>query len=88
MEPVEGPGIRDKAQAFRLEYLPDGLLTQLRVAMCLGVRDALVQQPGVQFVVALDPQPWGEEALPHQTNLVLDLALLPAGRRIAGHRVH
>ncbi len=52
-----------------------------------GVGDALVQQPGVQLVVALDPHPRGEEPLPHQTDLVLDLTLLPARRRRAGDGV-
>ena len=53
----------------------------------LGVGDRLIEQPGVQLVVALDPQPRREEALAHQPDLVLDLALLPARRRRAGDRV-
>ena len=56
--------------------------------MRLGIRNALVQQPGIQFVVALHPQPRREEAFAHQTDLVLDLALLPARRRLAGHRIN
>ena len=41
-----------------------------------------MDQPGVQVVVALEPQPRCEEAHAHEADLVLDLALLPArGRR-------
>jgi hypothetical protein len=57
------------------------------MAMRLGIGNALVEQPGVQFVVALDPQARGEEALAHQPDLVLDLSLLPARCRRAGDRV-
>src|SRR3981189_852994 len=53
-----------------------------------GVGDALVQQPGVQLVEGFEPQPWREEALPDQPDLVLDLALLPARRRRAGNRIN
>ena len=55
--------------------------------MRLGVGDAFVEQPGVQLVVALEAQPRREEALAHQPDLVLDLPLLPAGRRRAGDRL-
>ena len=55
--------------------------------MGLGVGDALIQEPGVQFVVGLEAQPRREEALAHQTDLVLDLPLLPAGCRRAGDRL-
>ena len=47
----------------------------------------IVEQPGIQLLVALHPQPWGKEALPHQPHLVLDLPLLPARCRCAGHRI-
>ena len=60
---------------------------QLGMAVRLGVGDAPIEQPGVQLVVALDPQPRREEALAHQADLVLDLALLPAGCRRAGDRL-
>src|SRR5271166_4178374 len=43
--------------------------------MRLGVGDALVQKPGVQLVIGLEPQPRREEALAHQTGLVPDLPL-------------
>ena len=50
----------------------------------LGVGDASVEQPGVQLLVVRHPQPRREEALAHQPDLVLDLALLPARSRRAG----
>jgi len=78
MEPVEAPRIGHKIGTLCLEHLPDRLVTQLGMGMCLGVCNALFEQPGVQFLVALHPQPWGKEALPHQPNLILDLSLLPA----------
>ena len=57
----------------------------------MGVRlrpgQAFVEEPGVQFVVALEPQPRREEALADQADLVFDLALLPARRRRAGDRL-
>jgi len=45
---------------------------------------AFVEEPGVQFVIALESQPRREEAFAHGADLVLDLALLPARRRGAG----
>jgi hypothetical protein len=78
VEPVKAPGIRDEAGTFGFEHLPDGLVTQFGMTVRLGVSDALVQQPAIQLVVAFDPKSWGEEPLPYQTDLVLDLTLLPA----------
>ena len=49
-----------------------------------GVGDAAIHQPGVQLLVALRPHARREEPLAHDADLVLDLALLPAGRRRAG----
>ena len=55
--------------------------------MRLGVGDASVEQPGVELLVALEPEPRREEALAHEPDLVLDLPLLPARGRRAGHRL-
>lgn len=41
--------------------------------MRLGVGDTFIHEPGVQFVVGFEPQSRREEALPHETDLVLDL---------------
>ena len=88
MEAIEATTIGDKLRPLLLEHLPHRLIRPLRMGMRLGVGDALVHQPGVQLIVGLDPKPRGEEALAHQTDLVLDLALLPARGRRAGHRVN
>ena len=51
VEAVEPARIGNELRPLRLEHLPDRLLGQLRMAMRLGVGDALVEQPGVQLVV-------------------------------------
>src|SRR4051812_2150685 len=86
MEPVKPPSIAHQARPLRLKDLPDRLLALFRMTVRPGMGDAFVEQPGVEFVVARHPQPWAEEPLAHQANLVLDLALLPARRRRAGRR--
>src|SRR6187401_2003664 len=78
VESVEPTGIGNKLWPFGFEHLPDCLFTQFRMPVRLGVSDALVQQPCVQLVEGFEPQPWREEALPDEPNLVLDLSLLPA----------
>jgi len=55
--------------------------------MGLGVGDALIEQPGVHLLIGLEPQSGREEPLADEPNLVLDLPLLPARRRRAGHRI-
>jgi hypothetical protein len=70
MEAVERAGITDQARPFGLEqpgrlsdpdrtgwHLPDRAVANLGMELCLGPDDALIEQPGVQFVVALEPQP-------------------------------
>src|SRR2546429_9666912 len=83
MESVEPAGIGNELRPFCLEHLPDRMAGQLRMMMRLGVGDALIEQPRIQLVVALEPKPWREEPLA-DPDLVLDLSLLPAGRRRAG----
>lgn len=46
-----------------------------------GVVQAMIEQPGVQLLVAGEAQPGREEAFVHDANLVLDLLLLPSSRR-------
>jgi hypothetical protein len=87
MEAVEPAGIGNKLWPLRLEHLPDRLLGQLRMAMCLGVGDAFVGEPGVELVIVFEPQPRREEPLADEPDLVLDLTLLPARRRRAGDGV-
>ena len=57
------------------------------MAVGLGVGDTAVEQPAIHLRVALEPQPRGEEALPDQAHLVLDLPLLPAAGWRAGGRL-
>jgi hypothetical protein len=64
------------------------LFGQLRRAMHLGVGNAFIEQPRIQLVVVLEPQPRCEESLTDKPDLVLDLSLLPARRRRAGARVN
>jgi hypothetical protein len=60
---------------------PEGAITQLGMAMRLGEGDALVEQPSIELLIALYPQSRAEEALAHQPDLVLDLALLHRRQR-------
>src|SRR5689334_17741548 len=85
MEAVEPAGIGDQAGTLGLKGGPDRLVPALRVRVRLGVGDALVEQPAVQLVIGAEAQPRREEPLAHQPDLVLDLTLLPAGRRRAGN---
>ena len=87
MEPVEPASIGNELRPFRLEHFPDRLFGQFWMTVRLGVDDALVGEPGIQLVVAFEPKPRREEALTHEPDLVLDLTLLPAGRRRAGDRI-
>jgi hypothetical protein len=54
------------------------------MVMHLGMGDAFIEQPRVHLVVGPEPQPWCEEALTDQPDLVLDMTLLPARCRRAG----
>jgi hypothetical protein len=87
MEPVEAAAIGNELWPLLLEHLPDRLAGPLGMAVRLGPGNAFVHEPGVQFVVRLEPQPRREEALAHEPDLVLDLTLLPTGRRRASDRL-
>ena len=84
MEAVEAAAIGHEARPLRLEHLPHRPITLFGMAVRLGIGDRAVEQPGVQFLVALHPQARREEALAHEADLVLNLALLPTRRRRAG----
>src|SRR3954453_232922 len=84
VEAIEPAGIGHQRGALGLEHRPHRLVPHLGMAMGLGMGDAAVEQPGVHLLVAREPQTRREEALAHQTDLVLDLPLLPARRRRAG----
>ena len=87
MEAVEATGIGDQGCPLGLEGLPHGPVGLLGMRVSLGVGDHPVEQQGVQLVVAPHPDARREQSLAHQPDLVLDLALLPARGRRAGHRL-
>ena len=87
MEPVEAAPIGNELGTLFLEHLPDRSVGLFGMGMRLGPGDAFVHEPGVQLVVALEPQPRREEAPTHEPDLVLDLTLLPARRRRASDRL-
>src|SRR5436305_11928639 len=58
------------------------------MVMRLGVGNAFVEQPSVQFLKVLEPQTRREEPLTDETDLVLDLPLLPSRCRRAGDRLN
>ena len=76
MESVEAAAIGNELGTLFLEDLPDRPVGPFRMGMRLGPGDAFVHQPSVQLVIALDWQARREEALGHQADLFLDLALV------------
>ena len=86
-EAVERPAQLHQARPFVLEHLPDRPVLELRMLGALGVGDALIFQPGVQLGQALHPRLGAEQLVAQIADLVLDLTLLPARRRRAGHRL-
>src|SRR5271154_5492861 len=87
MEAVEAAAIGNELWPLLLEHFPDRLVGPLGMAVRLGPGNAFVHEPGIQFVVRLEPQPRREEALTHEPDLVLDLPLLPARCRHASDRL-
>lgn len=53
----------------------------------LGIGNAFVEQPDIEFLQAFDPETRPEEPLSHKADLVLDLSFLPAGCWRAGYGV-
>ena len=78
VESIKGADIWDQAGALFLEHLPDGLVAHLRVFVCLGIGDAAVFKPCIELGVRFELRAGHKEPSPDHTNLVLDLALLPA----------
>src|SRR6266567_228267 len=87
MESIEPAGIGNELWPLGFEHLPDRLFAQFRMPVRLGVGDALIQKPRIQLVEGFEPQSWRKKAFADKADLVLDLALLPAGCRRAGDRV-
>src|SRR5579883_1386872 len=84
MKAVEASGIGDELWTLRLEDLPHRPVGKVGMAMRPGIRDAVVEEPRIQLLIAFEPQSRREEALADEPDLVLDLPLLPAGGRRAG----
>ena len=84
MEAIETAAIRNELRPLRLEDLPDRLIGALGMGVRFRPGQTLVEEPGVEFVVALESQPRREEAFADEADLVLDLALFPSRRRSAG----
>ena len=87
MESIEAAAIGNELGTLFLEDLPDHSVGLFGMGMRLSPCDAFVHEPSVQLVIALDAQARREEALAHEADLVLDLALLPARRRRASDRL-
>jgi hypothetical protein len=47
------------------------------MAKLIGINMTVLRTIRIEFVIALEPQPWRKEALADEPDLVLDLALLP-----------
>ncbi len=88
MEPVKWTNVAHKAATLGLEHLPDRLRRLFGVIMSLGIGNAFIEEPSIQFLQAFDPETRREEALAHKADLVLDLTLLPSRCRCAGDRLN
>ena len=86
-EPVERRSQFHQRRSFLLEDLPNRPIPELGMAGPFGVGDALVFQPGIQFLKARHLRLGPEHLVAQIADLVLNLALLPARRRRAGHRL-
>lgn len=78
MEAIEATAIEHEAPSFRRGHVPDRAVAKSAMPVRLGGGNSPVEQPGIPLVVALHPQPRSEEALARETNLVIDVPLLPA----------
>ena len=77
MEAVERADIGHEARTLLLEHLPDRPVRNVGMFVRLGVGDASVLEPGVQFGIGSELRPRHEEPPPEHAHLVLDLTLLP-----------
>ena len=55
MESVKAAATGDELVTLFLEALPDCPIGKLRMLVSLGISNALVEQPGVQLLIALYP---------------------------------
>ena len=87
MEAVERADIGHHAWTLLLEHLPDRLVRDVGMFVRLGVDDASVLEPGIQFGIGPELRPGHEDPPPEHAHLVLDLAFLPARGGRAGDRI-
>jgi len=78
MEAVERADIGHQARTLLLEHVPDRPVRNVGMSVRLGVSDASVLEPGVQFGTGSELRPRHEEPPPEHAHLVLDLTFLPA----------
>lgn len=78
MESVERTDIGHKATALLFEHLPDRLVWNVGVSVRLGMGDAPILEPGIQFGIGPELRSGHEDPSPEHAHLVLDLALFPA----------
>jgi hypothetical protein len=55
VEAIERSRIRHQAGALGFEDLPDRPVAVLGMSMRFGIGDTLIEQPGIQLVIALHP---------------------------------
>lgn len=78
VEAVERADIGDQARSLVLEHLPDRPVRDVGMFVRLGIGDAPILEPGVQFGKGFELRARHEEAPPEHAHLVLDLTFLPA----------
>ena len=88
MEPIKWTNVWNKTTAFFFEHFPDCLIAHLGMFVCLGVGDTAIFKPCIELGVGLELRARYKEPSPDHTNLVLDLAFLPARRWRAGDRIN
>lgn len=87
MEPVEGADVGNQALTLSLELVPVRPVPEFLMGVGLRPGHTAILEPCIEFGVAPELRARHEEPSPHHTDLVLDLALLPARGRGACHRI-
>ena len=88
MEAVKGPDIGNQAGVLSLEDFPDCLIAHLGMFVCLGISNAAIFKPCIEFGIGLVLRARHKVPAADHADLVLNLTLLPARRRGAGNRFH
>ena len=68
MESIKAAAIRNEFRPLRLEDVPDRPLGPLGMGVRFRPGQTFIEEPGVQLVIALEPQPRREEAFPHEAD--------------------